>query len=338
MRLTQLGLSDALQKNVLLGKYTAARLGGAADWLYIAKSDESELIRVVQAAWADGLPVRVIGGGANILVADSGVRGLVVINRIAEIAPHPPTPSPTRGEGENTGVRNFSIHPIQPTPSLTRGEGENALSVAAGTSLTSLSRKCQSMGLRGFEWAVAVPGTLGGAVINNAGAHGGDTAACVIDVRVLEPDGVRDYTHADLQYAYRHSTLKSRADRQFVVLGATLRFEPDDPDAIQARMDEYNAYRKRTQPAGASLGSVFKNPPGDSAGRLIESAGLKGLRVGSAAVSEKHANFIVNDDAAGSADDYHQLVRRVQAEVLARFGVQLEAEIEFIGDFEGRRV
>lgn len=316
MRLAQLVLNDALQKNVLLGKYTAARLGGAADWLYIAKSDESELIRVVQAAWADGLPVRVIGGGANILVADSGVRGLVVINRIAEIVPHPPTPSPSQAGRE----------------------GEKALSVTAGTSLTALSRKCQSMGLRGFEWAVAVPGTLGGAVINNAGAHGGDTAACVIDVRVLEPDGVREYTRADLDYAYRHSTLKSRADRQFVVLGATLHFEPDDPDAIQARMDEYNAYRKRTQPAGASLGSVFKNPPGDSAGRLIELAGLKGLRVGSATVSEKHANFIVNDDATGSADDYHQLVRRVQAEVLARFGVQLEAEIEFIGDFEGRRV
>ncbi len=317
MSLSELALGDALQKDAPLGKYTAARLGGAADWLYIAKSDESELCRVVQAAWSDGLPVRVIGGGANILVADSGVRGLVVINRLSEITPHPPPPS-------------------QPSAaSRTRGEGESGLYVTAGTSLTAISRKCQSLSLKGFEWAVAVPGTLGGAVINNAGAHGGDTAACVVDVRVLEPDGVRVYAHVDLEYDYRHSALKSRADRRFVVLSATLRFESDDPAAIQARMDEYNAYRKRTQPVGASLGSVFKNPLGDYAGRLIESAGLKGLRVGSAAVSDKHANFIVNDDAAGSAGDYHRLVRQVQAEVLARFGVQLETEIEFIGEFEG---
>jgi len=298
MRLNTLALGDSLQQNALLGKYTAARLGGQADWLYLAKQDEAELCQVVQAAWSDGLSVRVIGGGANILVADSGVRGLVVIQRISEI---------TAEAGQ--------------------------LYATAGTSLTALSRKCQTLGLAGFEWAVAVPGTVGGAIINNAGAHGGDTAACVVDVRVLEPDGARVYTHADLAYDYRDSMLKSRSDRRFVVLSAHLRFKSDDSAVIQARMDEYNAYRKRTQPAGASLGSVFKNPHGDYAGRLIEAAGLKGLRVGSASVSEKHANFIVNDDAAGSADDYHQLVRQVQAEVLTRFGVQLETEIEFIGDF-----
>lgn len=298
-RLAALGLGEGLTPRAPLGKYTAARLGGAADWLYIAKQDESELIAVAQAAWADGLPVRVIGGGANILVADAGVRGLVIINRLADIA--------------------------QTSP--------DTLMVTAGTALTALSRKCQSLGLTGFEWAVAVPGTLGGALVNNAGAHGGDTAGCVVDVRVLEPDGVRVYTHADLAYAYRHSALKARPDRRFVVLSATLRFRPDDPAAIQARMDEYNAYRKRTQPAGASLGSVFKNPPDDYAGRLIEAAGLKGVRVGSAAVSQKHANFIVNDDAGGSAEDYHRLVRHVQSTVLAQFGVQLETEIEFIGEF-----
>lgn len=299
MRLSELKLGDSLSQDVPLGKYTAARLGGAADWLYIAKRDEAELTRVVQAAWADGLSVRVIGGGANILVSDSGVRGLVVIHRIADIT---------------------LISP-------------DTLTVTAGTSLTALCRKCQSLGLAGFEWAVAVPGTVGGAVMNNAGAHGGDTAACVVEARVLEPDGVHTYTHADLAYDYRHSVLKSRSDRRFVVLNATLRFTPDDPVAIQARMDEYNAYRKRTQPSGASLGSVFKNPVGDYAGRLIEAAGLKGLRVGSASVSQKHANFIVNEDAGGSADDYHRLVRQVQAAVLARFGVQLETEIEFIGEF-----
>lgn len=320
--LADLELGEALQPNALLGKYTAARLGGVADWLYIAKRDESELIKVVQTAWEEGLPVRVIGGGANILVADSGVRGLVVIQRISEIVPQPLNPPlPQSGEGDFIEENSHA--------------SEGLLTVTAGTSLTTLCRKCQSLGLSGFEWAVAVPGTVGGAIINNAGAHGGDTASCVVEVRVLEPDGVQVYTHADLDYDYRHSALKARAGRRFVVLSATLRFKPDAPDAILERMEEYNAYRKRTQPAGASLGSVFKNPTGDYAGRLIEAAGLKGLRVGSAAVSEKHANFIVNDDANGSADDYHRLVRQVQTEVFARFGVQLETEIEFIGEFKG---
>lgn len=293
-------LGDTLQPDAPVGRYTAARLGGAAEWLYVARHDEDELIKVIRAAWAADLPVRVIGGGANILVADSGVRGLLVVNRVVGLDVLP--------------------------DGLT-------LSVAAGTSLTQLCRRCQALGLAGFEWAVAVPGTVGGAVVNNAGAHGGDTAASVVEVRVLEADGVVTYAHADLDYAYRHSALKSRPDRRFVVLSALMRFTPGDPAEIQARMDEYNAHRKRTQPGGASLGSVFKNPPGDFAGRLIEAAGLKGLRVGSAMVSDKHANFIVNDDASGSADDYYRLVRQVQAAVLAHSGVTLETEIEFIGEF-----
>jgi UDP-N-acetylmuramate dehydrogenase len=295
-----LALGEALASDAPLGKYTAARLGGNADWLYVAKHDEAELIAVVRAAWAADLPVRVIGGGANILVSDAGVRGLVVVNRHADITPTSPT----------------DLH------------------VSAGTMLTQVCRRCQALGLAGFEWAVAVPGTLGGAVVNNAGAHGTDTAAAVQAVRVLERDGVHTLPHAALGYAYRHSALKARPDRRFVVLSAALRLTPDDPALIQARMDEHNAYRKRTQPGGASLGSVFKNPPNDYAGRLIEAAGLKGLRVGSAMVSDKHANFIVNDDAAGSAGDYYRLVRAVQREVAARFGVQLETEIEFIGAFE----
>lgn len=295
------GLAAVVEQDAPLGKYTAARLGGPAQWLYVARHDEDELIQVVQTAWRAGLPVRVLGGGANVLVADAGVRGLVIINRQAGIEP---TPNP------------------------------NVLAVRAGTSLTQVCRRCQALGLRGFEWAVAVPGTVGGAIVNNAGAHGGDMAGCVVEARVLHPDGLQTYPHAALDYAYRHSALKARPDRAFVVLSALLRFQPDDPTAIQARMDEYNAYRKRTQPSGASLGSVFKNPAGDYAGRLIEAAGLKGLRIGSAQVSERHANFIVNDDAAGSADDYHRLVREVQRIVHERFGVLLETEIEFIG-FEG---
>lgn len=292
-------LGDRLTRDMPLARFTAARLGGPADWLYIARGDSEELISVVRAAWSDGLPVRVIGGGANVLVSDSGFRGLIVVNKIARIEP----------------------------------AGENLLRVSAGTPLTHLARECATRGLRGFEWAVAVPGTVGGAVINNAGAHGGAMTDTVVEATVVELDAGRVWPHADLAYDYRHSALKARPDRRYLVTDALLRFTADDPVAINARMEEYNAYRKRTQPPGASLGSVFKNPPGDHAGRLIEAAGLKGCRIGSAQVSPVHANFFLNEGGAANASDYYALVRHVQRTVAARSGIVLEPEIEFIGAY-----
>ena len=292
-------LGGRLTRDTPLARFTAARLGGPADWLYIARNDPDELITVVRAAWADGLSVRVIGGGANVLVSDSGFRGLIAVNRIARI----------------------------------ETAGENLLRVSAGTPLTHLSRECAVRGLRGFEWAVAVPGTVGGAVINNAGAHGGAMTDTVVEATVVEPDGERVWTHGDLAYDYRHSALKARTDRRYLVMDALLRFIPDDPAAVSARMDEYNAYRKRTQPPGASLGSVFKNPPDDYAGRLIDAAGLKGHRIGSAQVSPVNANFFLNEGGAANASDYYALVRHVQQTVAAQSGIMLEPEIEFIGAF-----
>ena len=292
-------LEDRLTRDVSLARFTAARLGGPADWLYIARTDPDELVTVVRAAWAEGLPVRVIGGGANVLVSDSGFRGLIVVNKIARI----------------------------------ETAGEHLLRVSAGTPLTHLSRECAARGLRGFEWAVAVPGTIGGAVINNAGAHGGAMTDTVVEATVVEPDSERIWTHADLAYDYRHSALKARPDRRYLVTDTLLRFTADDPAAINARMEEYNAYRKRTQPPGASLGSVFKNPPGDHAGRLIEAAGLKGHRIGSAQVSPVHANFFLNQGGTANASDYYALVRHVQQTVAAQSGVMMEPEIEFIGAF-----
>jgi UDP-N-acetylmuramate dehydrogenase len=292
-------LGDRLTRDMPLARFTAARLGGPADWLYVARSDPGELVGVVRAAWADDLPVRVIGGGANVLVSDSGFRGLIVVNKITRI----------------------------------ETAGENMLRVSAGTPLTHFARECAARGLRGFEWAVAVPGTIGGAVINNAGAHGGAMTDTVVEATIVEPETERVWTHDDLGYDYRHSALKARADRRYLVLDALLRFMPDAPAAISKRMDEYNAYRKRTQPPGASLGSVFKNPPGDHAGRLIEAAGLKGHRIGSAQVSPVHANFFLNEGGAANASDYYALVRHVQQTVADQSGVWLEPEIEFVGVF-----
>lgn len=301
MRRLQALLGDRLLANEPLGRYTAARLGGPADWLYIARVSTEELVDVVKTAWNRDLPVRVLGGGANVLVSDRGVRGLVVINRITEVS-----------FGEWHDGRNVAA--------------------TAGTSLGVLARRCQSRGFSGLEWAVSVPGTVGGAVINNAGAHGGDMAQIVRDVVTLDADrGPKLYTPVDLDYDYRYSRLKARTDHRYIVLMALLALTPDDPAAIQARMEANIRHRKQTQPPGASLGSIFKNPPGDYAGRLIEAAGLKGYAIGGAQVSPVHANFFINTGRA-SAEDYYRLIRHVQESVERETGVLLELEIEVVGD------
>lgn len=287
-----------LLANEPLARHTAVRLGGPADWLYVAHESAEELAAVVGAAWSANYPVRVLGGGANVLVSDAGVRGLVVINNVATV--------------------EFD---------------DDRVTVSAGHGLTTLARKCAARGLAGFEWAASVPGTVGGAVVNNAGAHGGDMAACLESADVLDAVGGRvTLSKAELGYGYRTSALKSRDDRRFLVLSAVLRLHPGDPAEISARIDEFVAYRKRTQPPGASLGSIFKNPPGDYAGRLIEACGLKGLSSGGAQVSPVHANFFINRGGA-TASDYSALIEQVQAAVLASTGIHLETEIERVGQW-----
>jgi UDP-N-acetylmuramate dehydrogenase len=294
--------AERLLRDEPLARYTAARLGGPADWLYVAKDSTDELVEVVTSAWDDGLPVRVLGGGANILVSDKGFRGLVVIN-------------------DADGIEFGDWH-----------DGRNVAAMS-GTSLMILARKCQSHGLTGLEWAISVPGTVGGAVVNNAGAHGGDMASSLCEAVILLPGhGAQIWSLNDLDYAYRASSLKVRADHRFLVLMAMFTLKPDDPVQIQARMDEYIAYRKQTQPPGASLGSIFKNPPGDYAGRLIEAAGLKGHTIGGAQVSPIHANFFINTGAA-TASDYYTLIQHVRQTVYEKTGVTLEMEIELIGDW-----
>ncbi|HVU12923.1 MAG TPA: UDP-N-acetylmuramate dehydrogenase [Phototrophicaceae bacterium] len=292
-----------LLRNESLAKYTAARLGGPADFLYVARDSNEHLSEVVRAAWREGIPVRVLGGGANVLISDAGFRGLVVINRVSKAAFHEAT-----------------------------GTVANTVTVTAGTSLTILARKCASKGLAGFEWAVSVPGTVGGAVVNNAGAHGGDMASCLRSAVLVDAEhGTQMLTNADLAYAYRSSSLKGRPDRRFLVMMATLNLTSDHPAAINARMEEFITHRKRTQPPGASLGSIFKNPPGDYAGRLIEVCGLKGAQIGAAQVSPIHANFFINTGDA-TATDYFRLIERVREAVHEQTGVLLETEVECIGE------
>ena len=211
-----------------MARYTAARLGGAADWLYVAEKSTDELVGVVAAAWAAELPVRVLGGGANVLVSDNGIRGLVVINDVNEVS-----------FGEWHGGRNVSA--------------------TGGTGLTVLARKCAKNGLTGLEWAASVPGTVGGAVVNNAGAHGGDMASVLCEAVVLDATkGPQILTEGDLSYGYRTSSLKARKDRRFLVLLAMFSLGEDDPATIQERMEEFVTYRKSTQPPGAAWAASSK--------------------------------------------------------------------------------
>lgn len=293
-----------LQTQQSLARYTAARLGGPADYLYIAKEpDYQDTLDLLRLAWGRGLDATVIGGGANVLVSDAGIRGLTIINRAARI------------ESEDAGDKAL-------------------VTVSSGTSLIRLSRYCQEKGLSGMEWAIAVPGTVGGAVVNNAGAHDSDIASSLTGALVYEAErGECWHGTEDFDYAYRHSRLKQRADRRYFVKWAQFQLRRDDPDLIQARMDHNNDYRRRTQPPGASLGSIFKNPPGDHAGRLIEAAGLKGLSVGSAQVSAVHANFFVNLGDEATARDYMELICQVRERVRAAFNLRLELEIQALGDW-----
>ncbi len=295
---------DDLPRKQSLARFTAARLGGPADYLYIAKDPSyRDLIPLLHQAWKHRMPVTVIGGGANILISDAGIRGLTIINRATDMK---------RAFAGNAAV----------------------VIVSSGTNLIRLARYCHDNALSGMEWAIAVPGTIGGAVVNNAGAHGNDIANSLTRALIYEADGGERWIEAKcMKYAYRHSWLKARDDRRFFVMRAEFSFKSDDPAAIQQRMNNNNEYRRRTQPPGASLGSIFKNPPGDFAGRLIEATGLKGQTLGSVQVSPVHANFFVNHSSDASASDYFALIELVRERVKERFDIELELEIQALGEW-----
>jgi UDP-N-acetylmuramate dehydrogenase len=282
-----------------LARYTSARLGGPADYLITVETTEA-LIGFVRWARDKGLIWCVLGSGSNVLVADAGFRGLVIINKARRV---------TIGH-------------------------EGRVYAEAGANLSSLARSCINRGLAGLEWAVSVPGTVGGAVVGNAGAHGGDVAGNLESATVLDPSGtVSEWSVDRLGFEYRDSVIKRRAhSAPLVVISATFLLMPSDPTELVGRADEFAERRKATQPPGASIGSMFKNPPGDFAGRLIDSVGLKGKQVGGAQISPVHANFFVNTGSA-TADDVKSLIDLARVAVQKRFGVELELEIELLGEW-----
>ncbi len=296
-----------LEANASLARYSAARLGGPADLLLEVNSAD-ELAQAVSLLWKLDQGFMILGGGSNVLISDLGVRAVVILNRARQVR-FAEAANPPRVWAESGA--NFGL----------------------------LARQAAQRGLAGLEWAAGIPGTVGGAVVGNAGAHGGDMAGNIQLAEILHHMGgvdksspVREeWAPERLGLAYRTSSLK-RNPGQAVVLSATLRLTRSTTANVQARMEEFNLYRRSTQPPGASMGSMFKNPPGDYAGRLIEAAGLKGTAIGGAEISDRHANFFLNRGEA-SASDVRALIELARREVARQFGIQLELEIELVGEW-----
>jgi UDP-N-acetylmuramate dehydrogenase len=275
-----------------LARHTSLRVGGPADALVRADT-AAELEALAALCSAHGTPLYVLGAGFNTLVRDGGIRGVVV--RLA-------------------GLRS-----IERRGAEVRAE--------AGVTHTQLTRFAAQEGLAGLEFGVGIPGTLGGWLAMNAGTREREVGQAVVSVDWLAGGARAATPRAALHFAYRRLERPAGA----ILLGAKLALEPDDPAAIRARMRDQLEVRRATQPVDQpSCGSVFKNPPGDFAGRLIEAAGLKGLRCGGAQISELHANFIVTSGALAS--DVLELIARARSAVKERFGVELETEVQIMGE------
>jgi len=281
------------------------RLGGPAD-LWVAVQSTAELVQAVTLARQHETPVFILGSGANLLIGDAGLRGLVIENR--------------------TGRVEFPVQTDRP-----RDETVFVV-VESGVVLPRLARRCAKRGLSGLEWVVGVPGTVGGAVVNNAGAFGSNMARNLVRAELLSPANEQVWRPVNwFAYDYRTSRLKRQTpEAQWIVLQAELQLTVAPVAEIEARMNEINERRKASQPPGATIGSMFKNPPGDYAGRLIEVMGLKGYRHGQAQISPIHANFFENLGGATAADML-ALIDTAREAVEHKFGIKLELEIEVIG-------
>lgn len=282
------------RRNEPLAAHTTLRLGGPADIWFPAQS-AYELSMAVSLARRHHVPFFILGSGANLLIRDMGIRGLVIENRANAV--------------------HFEGHQVI---------------AESGAVIPRLTKQCAQRGLSGLEWAIGIPGTIGGATVNNAGAYGKSIANCLSRAELIDLEGQHGWHSVDwFEYIYRGSKLKQAGFEKAVVLRVELELTPAPVAQIETTMRQYNQRRRATQPPGATIGSMFKNPAGDYAGRLIEAAGLKGHRLNQAQISPVHANFFVNLGRA-KADDVISLIELARAEVKAQFGVDLELEIEII--------
>lgn len=284
--------------NTPMDRWTTFHIGGPAEAVYEAP-DIEELSRVLAFLHREAIPWGVLGAGSNLLVRDGGVPGVLIVLK-----------------GTLASIERSASNPF-----LVRA--------GAGLPIRALMRRSLADGFAGLEYLAGIPGTVGGAVAMNAGAFGNEIASSVVSVEILTAAGeVKIMQRADLQFHYRRTEFPAET----VILEVCLRVEPSHPEAVRPRLQTFLARRKTGQPWGAaSAGSVFKNPPGDFAGRLIEEVGLKGKRIGGAEISERHANFIVNTGTATAADVL-ALMALAREKVRARHGVLLEPEIQIVGE------
>ncbi|MBO4697450.1 MAG: UDP-N-acetylmuramate dehydrogenase [Lachnospiraceae bacterium] len=281
-----------------MAKHTTFRIGGPAE-CYAVTDDGNEVRALVSFCKEQGVPYHIIGNGSNLLVSDDGIEGLVI-----------------RMEGSR----------ISEEPGA---DGKVHFRVSAGTLLSGFAKGVCKDGYTGLEFATGIPGSVGGAVVMNAGAYGGEIKDRLVSADVLTKDGgVLTLTGPELELSYRHSNV---TEREYIVLSAEFALEKGDPEAIKETVDELSGKRKDKQPLEyPSAGSTFKRPEGYFAGKLIDDCGLRGFTVGGAQVSEKHCGFVINRGGA-TAEDVLGLIGAVQKTVLDRFGILLEPEVRFLG-------
>nr|WP_308657319.1 UDP-N-acetylmuramate dehydrogenase [uncultured Agathobacter sp.] len=298
----------SLMQDEPMKKHTTFRIGGPAD--YYAEPDVSQISKLIEIAKACDMPVAVIGNGSNLLVGDKGIRGLVI--------------------GIGKGLSTIEVTEAVAQQSTAQGNG-HVITAGAGAILAAVAAKAAEASLSGLEFASGIPGSVGGAVVMNAGAYGGEIKDVLIDVTVLTAEGeLKTVTRDELDLSYRHSIVPEKG---YIVLSARFRLSPKPQDEIKAYMAELRAKRVEKQPLEyPSAGSTFKRPEGYFAGKLIMDAGLRGYSVGDAQVSGKHCGFVVNKGEATAADVL-TLIKDVQETVLKQFGVKLEPEVKMIGEF-----
>lgn len=288
--------------NEPLARHTSWRVGGPARF-YLEAQNVAMLQQGLAWAAQRELPVFLLGGGTNVLIRDTGFAGLVIRYQ----------------------ARQWQINTDDGVMAL--------LHVDAGAPMAGTARRVAALGWGGLEWAEGLPGTIGGAVFGNAGCYGGDIATVLESASVLVDGAIEQWSLDRFAYGYRSSLLKRQSRTgtggAAIVLAARLKLRRADPAELAAMMARTAAERKRKTPWGRSCGSVFKNPPADSAGRLIEAAGLKGQRVGNAEISQRHANYIVNLGGA-SSDDILALIEIAREHVHRRFGIDLELEVQIV--------
>jgi UDP-N-acetylmuramate dehydrogenase len=287
--------------------HTTWRIGGPAD-LLVRVQEPDDLVAVARWANREQFPLTVIGGGSNLLVGDHGIRGVVVLAR-------------------TIGDRAEKLLSVE-------DQGDAVLlSIGAQAPLTWVGRYSSERGWAGLDWAVGLPGMVGGAAVNNAGAHGTEFKDALVSVTVLNEAGeIETHDRTWVAPRYRMTRMKESArPRPWHVLGVQLRLPKGSAGELSRLSDEHADYRKRTQPTGACAGSTFANPPGDFAGRLLEAAGMKGFAVGPVSFSTKHSNFIVNA-GKGTAAQVRELIEIGRSRVREQFGVELETEIEEVGE------